>query len=51
MDPAGVPIKTLQYPMGHSDEKTSLTYYTQLDKGQAVVPANATDHLLAEATR
>ena len=48
---AGVPIKTLQYLMGHSDEKTTLTFYTQLDRGQAVISANATDRLLAEAER
>jgi integrase len=48
---AGVPIKTLQYLMGHSDEKTTLTYYTQLDKSQASMSASATDRLLADAEK
>lgn len=48
---AGVPIKTLQYLMGHSDEKTTLTYYTQLDKSQASMSASATDRLLADAQK
>jgi len=48
---AGVPIKTLQYLMGHSDEKTTLTFYTQLDKGQAATSASVTDRLLADAQK
>lgn len=46
---AGVPIKTLQYLMGHSDEKTTLTFYAQVDAGQAAMLASATDRLLADA--
>lgn len=46
---AGVPIKTLQYLMGHSDEKTTLTFYAQVDPGQAAMLATATDRLLADA--
>jgi hypothetical protein len=37
--------------MGHSDEKTTLTYYTQLDKSQASMSASATDRLLADAQK
>jgi integrase len=45
----GVSIKTLQYLMGHSEEKTTLAYYTQLDKGQVKLARDATDRLLADA--
>ena len=48
---AGMPIKTLQYLLGHSDEKTTLTYYTQLDKSQAAMSASATDRLLTDAEK
>ncbi|OHB65201.1 MAG: hypothetical protein A2Y77_08320 [Planctomycetes bacterium RBG_13_62_9] len=32
---AGTPIKTLQYLMGHSSEKTTLTYYVKVPKDHA----------------
>lgn len=31
----GIPIKTLQFLMGHADEKTTLTFYTQVPKDHA----------------
>ena len=37
--------------MGHSDEKTTLTHYTRLDRGQAAISANATERPLAEAEK
>ncbi len=46
---AGVPIKTLQYLMGHSSERTTLEFYTQMDAGQAAFSATATERLLTEA--
>jgi integrase len=46
---AGVPIKTLQYLMGHSSEKTTLTFYAQMDAGQAAFSATATERLLTQA--
>jgi integrase len=44
---AGALIKTLQYLMGHSDEKTTLAFYAQVAARQAAMSANATDRLLA----
>jgi integrase len=46
---AGVPIKTLQYLMGHSDEKTTLTFYTQMDATHAAMARDATERLLTAA--
>ena len=46
---AGVPIKTLQYLMGHSNERTTLRFYQQVDPASASAAVNATDWMLDAA--
>lgn len=46
---AGVPIKTLQYLMGHSNERTTLKFYAQMDPASAAQAVNATDAMLDAA--
>lgn len=43
----GTPIKTLQYLMGHSEEKTTLKYYTKVPKDHADKARAVYDSLLA----
>ena len=46
---AGVPIKTLQYLMGHSNEKTTLRFYAQMDPASAAQAVISTDAMLDAA--
>jgi len=46
---AGVPIKTLQYLMGHSNERTTLRFYQQVDAASAAQAVSATDRMLDAA--
>jgi len=46
---AGVPIKTLQYLMGHSNERTTLRFYQQVDAASAAQAVSATDAMLDAA--
>ncbi len=43
---AGVPIKTLQYLMGHSNPDTTLKYYQQVDAASAAQAINDADEVL-----
>lgn len=47
----GVPIRVLQQVMGHSDSKTTLTYYTQMDPSSAAIARTATEQMLESAER
>ncbi len=46
---AGVPIRTLQYLMGHSNSRTTLRFYQQVDAASAAQAVNATDAMLDAA--
>ncbi len=46
---AGVPIRTLQYLMGHSNERTTPKFYAQMDPASAAQAVNATDAMLDAA--
>lgn len=46
---AGVPIKTLQYLMGHSNERTTLRFYQQVDPASTAQAVSATDRMLDAA--
>lgn len=46
---SGVPIKTLQYLMGHSNERTTLRFYQQVDPASAAQAVSATDQMLDAA--
>jgi integrase len=45
----GTPIKTLQYLLGHSSEKTTLEFYTQVPKDHADQARDIMERLLAKA--
>ena len=46
---AGTPIKTLQCLMGHSNEKTTLKFYAQMDPASCAQAAKAANAMLDAA--
>lgn len=48
---SGMPIRTLQKLLGHSDEKTTLAYYTRVDDTSKAIARDAMDSMIENAKR